>query len=258
MAVGQLDEIMSNAQVVGLIPSRLGSSRLPGKALALIEGMPIVIHTAKRAQLSSLLDDVFVCTDSQEIVEACDQYSVKSILTPNTFSNGTERIAYAAELLNYNFYIDIQGDEPLLNPSHVDSVIQCIVNNSRNEDIVIPTLEVPYSVPSSIVRVQSSVSGRVMTLTRANHPYKFSAVTQFVCKHLSIIGFTKSALKFYSTLNESYFESVEGIELLRAIENDMNVFTLPLKGDSFSVDIEDDLLKARVAMKNDKILSSYI
>ena len=188
-------------KIIGLIPSRLGSKRLPGKALAEIANLPVIVHVAKRAQLSNLLDKVIVCTDSYEIADTCKKYGIEAILTSNNFRNGTERIASVINNFDYEFAIDIQGDEPLVNPNHIDYVATNIANNSMGAEIIIPTLEVSYSSPETIVRVQSSVSQRIMTLTRASLPHRYSIPTTTIQKHLSIIGFTKEALVKYSNLS---------------------------------------------------------
>ena len=243
--------------IIGLIPSRLGSKRLPGKALADISGLPVVIHVAKRALLSKSLSNVIVCTDSDEILAKCKNYNIDAIMTESHHKNGTERIASVAEDLEFDFAIDIQGDEPLVDPDHIDIVADNISNNERNIDILIPTLDVPFSVPETIVRVQSSISGRVMTLSRANIPHRYSLPVSTIQKHLSVIGFTKKALKRYSKLSPTPNEQSEDIELLRAIENDMRVYSLPINGNSFSIDVQDDLLRARVAMKSDSFFGKY-
>lgn len=243
----------------GLIPSRLSSTRLPGKALADIEGLPLVIHTAKRAQMSSRLTDVYVCTDNDKIAGICKEYSISVIKTSSECVNGTERIAEAAKDLHHDYFVDIQGDEPLINPGHIDTVVDVLTKEPRpiNFDIVLPVLRVPYSSRDSIVRVQFSNTHRVMTLSRANLPHIYGQTTQYTFKHLSIIGFTKSSLNLYSTLPPSEYEQIENIELLRAIENDMTIFALPLNGDSFSVDLQDDLDRARLAMRNDPFFGLY-
>ena len=245
------------SKIIGLIPSRLGSKRLPGKALAKISEMPVIVHVAKRAALSKYLDKVVVCTDSNEIANVCNEYNVEVTLTKNEFRNGTERIASVIKNYNYPFIIDIQGDEPLVNPIHIDQVAENISHNHRKEEIIIPTLEVPFSVPETIVRVQSSLSGGIMTLTRANIPHRYSIPLTTIQKHLSVIGFTKDALLKYSQLDPTPNEQCEDIELLRALENDMSLYALPVEGNSFSVDVQDDLLKARVAMKTDKFFGKY-
>ena len=249
---------MSNSKkCVGLIPSRLSSTRLPGKALAEIAGMPLVIHTAKRALLSKSLTDVFVCTDSNKIADVCTSYGIKVIKTSSECVNGTERIAEAANELNEDFFIDIQGDEPLINPTHIDAVVNCLIDLPSQYDIVLPVLKVPYTASDSIVRVQTSNSNRVMTLSRANIPHVYNKNPQHIYKHLSIIGFSRESLVTYSGLKQSHNEIVENVELLRALENDMNILALPLNGDSFSVDLQDDLDRARLAMTNDPYFGSY-
>ena len=96
-----------------------------------------------------------------------------------------------------------------------------------------------------------------MTLTRANIPHRYSVPISTIQKHLSVIGFTKNALKKYGNLEPSLNEQSEDIELLRALENDMNLYSLPVEGNSFSIDVQDDLLKARVAIKSDKFFGKY-
>ncbi len=104
-------------KIVGLIPSRLESVRLPGKAILDICGIPMVIHTYKRALFSKAVDEVYVCTDSSEIVKVCEQYGVPYIMTSSEHSNGTERIAEAENSFSdVDYFVDIQGDEPLINP----------------------------------------------------------------------------------------------------------------------------------------------
>lgn len=242
---------------VGLIPSRLASERLPGKALALIEGIPVVIHAAKRAQLSKSLTDVFVCSDSVEIESACHHYNVKHILTSNHFQNGAERISSVAPNIDAEYFIDIQGDEPLVNPGHIDTVAEALVSLESKPDIIIPTLPVHYTAPDTIVRVQVTVSGRVMTLSRGRLPHAYKQVPSMVYKHLSVIGFRRKALLDYAALEPTPNECSENIELLRALENDFRIYSIHLQGDSFSVDVHDDLNRARVAMKSDLILKQY-
>ena len=96
-----------------------------------------------------------------------------------------------------------------------------------------------------------------MTLSRANLPHRYSLPISIIQKHLSVIGFTKDALRNYSELDPTINEQTEDIELLRAIENDMRVYSIPINGNSFSIDVQDDLLRARVAMKSDTYFGRY-
>tara|TARA_A100001388_G_C28773504_1_gene505540 strand:- start:4736 stop:5479 length:744 start_codon:yes stop_codon:yes gene_type:complete len=245
-------------QFIGFIPSTLNSpTRLPGKAITEIEGMPIIVHVAKRASLSSNLKRTIVCTDSDRIVDICRKYNIEVVLTNNEFRNGTERIASIANEFKFKYAIDISGDEPLVDPDHIDIVANRMMLKDNDADIVIPTLEVPYSSPETIIRVQCSKTQRIMTLTRSYLPNRFSNPTPFIQKHLPLIGFTRNALLQYGKLEPTFNEECENIAMLRALENDMHVFAVKVESDSYSLDIQDDILKARVAMKNDKYLGSY-
>ena len=242
---------------IGLIPVRLESKRLPGKALLDIDGLPLIVHTAKRAQLSKKLHKVYVCTDSTEIIKACVKHNINYIKTGKNFENGTERIASVAKKFKKKIIVDIQGDEPLINPAHIDQIVEYHQKNQRKIEILIPTIKSLYNSPETIIRVLTSKSGRVMYLSRSNVPNLYIDNIAYIQKHLSIITFLSEAFQKYSKLKKSYYEKIEDIELLRALENDMKVYNINLEGNSFSVDVNDDYLKAKIAMSNDYIRKLY-
>ena len=244
-------------KAIALIPSRLESKRLPGKALLDIDGLPIVVHTAKRAQLSKNISEVYVCTDSDQIINECKKHQIETIKTESHFVNGTERIASIAHNFNDSIIVDVQGDEPLINPKYIDKLVDAHLNHSENPEVIIPTIEVPYNSNETIVRVISASSGRVMYLSRGNIPYSYKTKISLVSKHVSVISFTSKALKKYSSFNPSSLETIEDIELLRALENDMRVFSIKLAGKSFSVDVDDDYLKSKIAMLSDPVRKLY-
>jgi 3-deoxy-manno-octulosonate cytidylyltransferase (CMP-KDO synthetase) len=241
-------------KIVGLIPSRLESVRLPGKALLDICGIPMVIHTYKRSLLSEVVDEVYICTDSKEIAKVCKQYGASYILTSSKHLNGTERIAEAANSFSgVDYFVDIQGDEPLINPKHIDKVVRYHINN--NCDIVLPHIITKKPINENIVKVVES-GGRVLYLTRANCPYPFRSESQ-IKKHLSVISFTPEALNLYAKMPESPLEKIESVELLRAIEGGLTIGTFKLSGDSFSVDVGQDYVNAMNAMKDDGLFKKY-
>ncbi|MDB2442185.1 3-deoxy-manno-octulosonate cytidylyltransferase [Candidatus Pelagibacter bacterium] len=244
-------------KIVALIPSRLESKRLPGKALLDIDGYPIIVHTAKRAMLSKMVDEVYVCTDSIEIIDVCKKNQIQTIKTKKNFKNGTERIASVANKFKNYLIVDVQGDEPLTNPNTIDKLIKFHLKNKYKPEIVIPTRIMSYNSSSTMVRVLSSKSNRIMYLSRANIPYNYKKSVSFVDKHVSVITFSYSGLMKYKKLKESTLESIEDIELLRALENDMKVFSYRIKEKSFSVDINDDYLKAKIAMNEDPYRNKY-
>lgn len=244
-------------KIVGLIPSRLESKRLPGKALLEIDGYPIIVHTAKRAMLSKMIDEVYVCTDSQEIIDACKKYGIQTIKSKKKFSNGTERIASVANRFKNYLIVGILGDEPLVDPNTIDKVINFHLKNKNNPEIVISTRVISLESSENNVRVLSSRSNRIMYLSRAKIPHNYKNSISFVDKHDSVITFSYSGLIKYKNLKPSPLELVEDIMLLRAIENDMKVFSCKIKNKSFSQDINDDYLKTKIAMSTDPYRDKY-
>ena len=246
-----------NKNIVALIPTRLNSKRLPGKALLDIDGYPIIVHTAKRAMLSKYIKKVFVCTDSNEIIKVCKKFKIKTIKTKSEFQNGTERIASVAHKFKNHLIVDVQGDEPLTNPRTIDKLILNHLKNKHKPEILIPTRKMSFNSEDTNVRVLSSTSKRIMYLSRAKIPYNYKKTVSFVQKHVSVITFTYSGLMKYKKLKPTPLEKIEDIELLRAIENDMKVYSCEMKESSFSVDVNDDYLKAKIAMSQDNFRGKY-
>ena len=129
--------------IIGLIPSRLGSNRLTKKALLDIDGLPMVVHTAKRAQLSKKLKRVIVCTDSNSIGKECDKHNIEWFITSKSHNNGTERIAEVANKIKSDLIVDIQGDEPFIDPDHIDQLINFHLRNQHFQ-IVVPYLKTNF------------------------------------------------------------------------------------------------------------------
>ena len=230
-------------KVVGLIPCRLESTRLNRKVLLEIKGLPMIIHVYKRAKLSAL-DEVCVCTDSQEVIDICDIYDVPVIKTKQHI-NGTDRIAEVAKNIEADYFVDVQGDEVLVNPQNINRVIN--FHKQTYCDIVLPSVPIVYNENINIVKVKE-IDGSVVDLSRNNISY---------LKHFSIISFTSEALKKFSQCKPTFNEIHNQIELLRAIENNFNVKTIKIACDSFSVDTREDFENAIEYMKNDKVINLY-
>jgi 3-deoxy-manno-octulosonate cytidylyltransferase (CMP-KDO synthetase) len=234
------------------------SNRLPGKALLLIDNIPLIIHTYKRAMLSSLKDNVYVCTHSKEIIDICKKYGANFIITGSLHINGTERIAEASRILKLNdssIIVDVQGDEPLIDPKNIDRTLNFFFKN--NFDIVVPHLEIKKKTPKNIVKILIDKNNKVNWFSRSNVPYFFDSISEKYLKHLSIIVFKNSVLQKYSKIKKTKYENIESIELLRALESGFSVGSPKLEGDSFSVDIINDYHKAIYYFKNDKIKKRY-
>ena len=240
-----------------LIPTRLESTRLPGKALLELDGLPIIVHTAKRAMLSKQAHAVFVCTDNNKIINICKRHNINCIKTRKKFLNGTERIASIADRFKNDIIIDVQGDEPLIEPSFIDKLISCYKKLKVKPDILVPHHKILRVDNKSIVKMVFSTNKRILYFSRSTIPYNKNSEEIYIYKHLSVILFSKNVLNQYRKLKKSPLEKSEDIELLRALENNLYISTLEIKGSSFSIDIRDDYLKAKSIIENDKYRKLY-
>ena len=249
---------MNKKKFIGLIPVRLKSNRLPQKPLLDLFGLPMFVHVYKRAKFSKLLDDLIVCCDDLKIMKIAKKYDVKCVMTKQIHKNGTERIAEAYEKLGkkYDLIVDIQGDEPLLNPNHIDKVIQYHLLNF-SADIILPCLKIKKHDKPSLVKVVKDSKGYVLYLSRSDIPYKYLNQKSFLLKHLSIISFKPISLQKFSNSKKTNLESIENIELLRALEINLKIKSFNLKGDSFSVDTNIDYKNAKKQLKKDRLLKIY-
>ena len=251
-------EFMKKKKFIGLIPVRLNSIRLTRKPLLDLLGLPMFVHVYKRAKFSKLLDDLIVCCDDLRIMKIAKKHDVKCVMTKKIHKNGTERIAEAYKNLNqkYDLIVDIQGDEPLLNPNHIDKVIQYHLLNF-SADIILPTLRIKKQDHSSLVKVVKNSKDYVLYLSRSDIPYNHFKQKSFLLKHLSIISFKPISLKKFSNSKKTKLESVENIELLRALEINLKIKSFNLSGDSFSVDTYNDYKNAKNQLKKDKLFKIY-
>ena len=244
--------------ILGLIPSRLGSTRLKKKPLLEINRLPIIIHTLKRAKLSKRLTKIIVCTDSTKIIQTCFKYDIKVCITPDSCKNGTERILAAKKRLdipNRDLVIDIQGDDPLVTPKTLNQVADYIKKTTNEDVIAIPHIELCPASNKNVVKVVAS-GNKVIYLTRSDAPYPFNNYIQLK-KHLSVIGFSGESLEMFGRLSVGELEAIEGVELLRAVEGGMNVETFLIDSEnSFSVDVIDDFQRAERSLRTCPIFAS--
>lgn len=242
--------------ILALIPSRLKSKRLNKKPLLKIDGLPIIIHTLKRVLLSKKVNKAIVCTDSSIIKKVVENHGGEAILTSVKHRNGTERIAeVATKYKKAKLIIDVQGDEPLVDPNDIDKVIT-FHKKFFKFDIVLPIKETKNSDDKSLIKVVFS-NKKIIYFSRSQIPYNYTSKKIKYFKDLSVISFKPNALKKFSQLKPGYLEKIEGIELLRAIENDLNIGTFIAKGSSFGVNVKQDLFRAIEEMSKNKIRKLY-
>lgn len=243
--------------IIALIPSRLNSKRLKEKPLIELDGLPLIVHCYKRARLAKKVDKVIVCTDSNKIKNVVEKHGGIALLTSNKHKNGTERINEVAKKFKTKLIIDVQGDEPLINPKSIDKVVEFHLKNKKFE-IILPS--VPFDIRydnKNIVKNLFNYKKEIIYLSRSLIPFNNTKKKVKYFKHSSIISFTKKALDKFCKLKQSPLELAESVELSRAIENNFRIGTFILNDKSFSVDVNYDLLKAIKRIKLDKIRKRY-
>lgn len=243
--------------IIALIPSRLESKRLKKKALLKLEGLSVIGHVFLRAKLCKDLQKIVVCTNSKKIDYEIKKLNGNTFISKKKHTNGTERIAEYPLKKNIKFIIDVQGDEPLFNPKSITELVKFHKKN-HHFDIVIPSIKIKNNKNKNEVKIISDEKGKILYLTRSQSPHEFKKKLKFYQKHLSIISFKPQALKKFSKLNPSRLEKIEGIELLRALENDFKLGTFLSKYTSQAIDVKDDYEKAKKIFKNDKVKYKYL
>ena len=218
----------------------------------------MVVHVYRRTKMSNLLDDVIVCCENKKVYEVLKKYNCKSIFTSKKHKNGTERIAeaYKKTKKKYDLVVDIQGDEPLVDPKQIDNVIKFHLKNFSS-DIVVPSLKIPLSEDHNIVKIVKDRNLNVLYFSRLKIPYGFKKKNKYLNKHLSIISFRPKALLQFASTKQTYLEKIEGIELLRALEIGMKIKSPNLLGDSFAVEVKRDYIRAKNYIKSDKFYKFY-
>tara|TARA_Y100000768_G_C23987135_1_gene689619 strand:- start:16 stop:765 length:750 start_codon:yes stop_codon:yes gene_type:complete len=245
-------------KILALIPTRLNSRRLPAKALLPINNLPLIMHVYKRVKLSKRVDDVAICCDDNKIAKVVKRYGAKVIMTSKHHHNGTDRICEGYKKINkkYDLIVDVQGDEPLISPLHIDKVIDYHFKN-YNYDIILPNLKIRATNNTNIVKIVSNKKNEIMYISRANIPYEFVSKVKYFKKHLSIVSFKPEALIAFGKSKRSDLEKNEDVELVRALDIGMKIKTLNLSGDSFSIDVFEDYTKAQSQIKKDRYLKFY-
>lgn len=245
-------------KAIGLIPTRLNSRRLPRKSLKMIGKLPLIIHTFRRAKLSKKLKDAYICCDSKEVYEIAKKFGANVVMTSKKHNCGSDRISEAFKKIKGSFdqIINIQGDEPLIDPKNIDRVVDFHRKN-LNYDIILPNLISKFTKDPHVVRLIFNKKKEVIYITRSETPHQFIKKTNKIFKHLSIVSFKPSALKKYSDSKQGGLELIEDIELLRAIDIGLKIKTFSSKGDSFSIDVPKNLTLARKIINKDKYYKKY-
>lgn len=239
-------------KVVGVIPARYGSTRLPGKPLKDILGHPMIWWVYERVKSVDKLNEVFVATDDDRIEEACKEMAIPVVMTASTHRAAAHRLQEVSESISADFYVQLNGDEPLINTEAIAAAIPDYVPQDIEfgTNIITETDDPAQVMDPSNIKMVFDDQMNALYMSRTPIPYPFKSLNFKYYKHVGIIGYNKKMLDFYKNTEPGRFEIIEGIDTLRFLD-----YGKPLKLSivpschSLSVDTEKDLEKVRRIIK---------
>jgi len=243
---------MSSDYIVGIIPARYASTRLPAKVIVDICGKPMVQRVYEQAKQSRLLSRVIVATDDQRIEEVVHRFGGDVMMTPTTCTSGSDRCAVVAQAIDADLIVNIQGDEPLIPPTMIDAAIQPLIND---QTIPMGTIVRPITTPEelydpAVVKVVMDRNGFALYFSRSIIPYVRDVPdrTQWAdhysfYKHFGLYVFRKEFLLQYSALSATELEKAESLEQLRVLEHGYKIRVAVTLDDSIAIDTADDLAR---------------
>ncbi|MEI8350495.1 MAG: 3-deoxy-manno-octulosonate cytidylyltransferase [Candidatus Omnitrophota bacterium] len=238
--------------VIGVIPARYQSMRLPFKLVRNICDKPLIQWAWESASKSRVLDRLLIACDDIKIAEVAKSFGAEVVLTSVQHTSGTDRIAEAVRDIDAKVVVNIQADEPLLQPSTIDSVAQeLLMNPSLVMSTVRKKIEDQNDIHNpNVVKVICDKDGFAVYFSRFSIPYYRSATgSKMYYKHLGLYAYTKDFLYTFKNLPASYLEQAECLEQLRAVEAGYKIKVLETKFDSWGVDTEEDLRKVEAILR---------
>jgi 3-deoxy-manno-octulosonate cytidylyltransferase (CMP-KDO synthetase) len=240
--------------IIAIIPARYGSTRFPGKALAMIKGKPMVQRVYERTKQSKLVSRVVVATDDDRIMRAVAGFGGEAVMTSPAHATGTDRLAEVAVKLSCDIIVNVQGDEPLIHPAMIDQAIMPL-----KDDPSIPMGTLCRKIENrdeafdpNVVKVVFDKNGFALYFSRAPIPWdrdqwagKSSwnelTLSGALYKHIGLYVYRRQFLLQYAAMPQTGLEAVEKLEQLRALEHGFRIKTIVTEHESFGVDIPDDL-----------------
>ena len=226
-----------------IIPARYASTRLPGKPLRDIAGKPMIVRVYERAVQAKRVQDVVVATDDERIRTAVEEHGGRAVMTRTDHATGTDRLAEVAEkMTDYDLIINVQGDEPLIDPTVIDALVKPFLADARLSMATAKTLltdEEEIANPNN-VKVITDLAGNALYFSRARIPYARNEGAN-VYKHIGIYAYRRDFLLSYAGMAQTPLERSESLEQLRALENGHRIHVIETDAVFIGVDTEEDL-----------------
>lgn len=248
---------MGSPNIVVVIPARYGSQRLPGKPLVLLAGQPMIQRVYERAKRATRPGRVIVATDDERIVQAVHSFGGEARMTRSDHRTGTERIAEVASHVEGDVFINVQGDEPLLDPDAVDAAVDALLEEPPAS---IATVATPIKTPADImdpnvVKTVLDFDNNGLYFSRAPIPWVRDTGSKVQARHLKHLGlyvFQRDALLEYPTLPQGNLERLEQLEQLRWLENGWKIRVAEVVHDAISVDVAEDVARVEKLLQESR------
>lgn len=237
---------------LGVIPARLASTRLPRKVLREIAGKPLIVHVFEAARRAPDLADVLVATDSEEVAAACARFGAPAVMTSPDHRSGTDRVWEVAQSRAADVYVNVQGDEPLITPGHIQRLVAPF---RERPDTQVSTLKIrlrPDEVENpNVNKVVCAADGRALYFSKYPVPYDRDGGGAARFKHVGLYAYTRAALDAFHRLPPSPLEMTEKLEQLRFLEHGIPIVVVETDEPTIGVDTEADLraVEARLASR---------
>ena len=239
-------------KIIGIIPARYKSTRFEGKPLADICGKPMLWWVYNQVRKVKELNEVYVATDDERIVEVCKKMDINYIMTKNNHGTSTERLFEVAQNIDSDYYLCINGDEPLIEPTIISKILD--IQKSSSEKIYVANLMTTIKDPVEVIdntniKVVTDKYNNAIYMSRSAIPHPKSSMEFQYKKHLGVLLYNYEALKFFSETKRDRIESIEDINELRFIENGKKIKMIEVNAETLSVDTPKDLEKVKSIIK---------
>jgi 3-deoxy-manno-octulosonate cytidylyltransferase (CMP-KDO synthetase) len=244
-------------KAVAIIPARFDATRFPGKPLALLRGKPIIQHVYEHATNASLIDFAVIATDDNRIFDAVNTFGGKAVMTSADHESGTDRIAEAAEEIECEYIVNVQGDEPFIRPEMIDDVVDLLYNDDKASiSTLAKKITDIHDIRSPhVVKVVTDKMGYALYFSRSPIPFyrdewqdsennTLNDNRSAVFKHIGIYGFRKKELKRFTSMEKGRLEQIEKLEQLRALAAGMKIKVGETEFETHGIDTLDDLRRA--------------
>ena len=235
----------ADVHAVGVIPARYQSSRFPGKPLALIDGRTLVERVFERARAARRLARLLVATDDERIASAVRAFGGEVVMTSPAHETGTDRLAEVARSVGADLFVNIQGDEPLVDPRDIDQLVECLEADASADmaTLAAPLLEADQALDPNVVKVVCDTSGRALYFSRSAIPFARTGTASGRpwLRHVGLYAYRRGFLLEFASWSPGVLEEIEGLEQLRALERGRTIKVLKARGHYHGVDTPDDV-----------------